>query len=736
MSSSIKQYMGRFQISPCDRLTISGKPMRLAQRNQIGYVLMAADGSGCSETFSFEVLSRMSANGDIKHEVNYFLPSEAQRRMSVSTSSIADLKPNQRKRLRGRYAFVRAYLELEELGEVRSNDEVIASKMPDICEKAVIYTEENLPDPEQTLRDADIRAGRRAKRRGSVARMSLKAVHPRTLRKWVKAYLGFGIGGLADSISNRGNRNSHFRPEERQLMMEVIRRSYLSLNCPSQETTFGDVKDAFRDRNIEMSKQGLTALRTPSREAVRKAIKGLGAYEVTLARKGPQAAEKLFRPVGRGIEVDRPFQRVEMDEWKIDLISRMADARLLELFSAEELVELGLDNSRNRWWVTVAIDCKTKCILAMSLTRNPKASSALDCLRWTTRDKGEWADAVGAVSGWPMAAAAEMVVTDHGSAFKSGPLFDACTALGIILEHSIAGLPGMRGSIERVFGTLGQGLLPRLNGRTFSSVLERGDHASEDRATLTTEDLCGALVRWVVDIYHNTPHAGLGGRTPLEQWNADHDEGNYPAKACPDEKSDRLAFGTQLTRQASKNGVTVLGVQYHSAELAAFFISKGKQVVEVRWLPQNIGKIEVRFDDEWHTLSAVSKGFDGLHAQLWIQARRALKTSDPKKLKQREDAVFNAIKAIRSMNAQRSLEFGMITQEWKPERVAQYEQNLLSGFEIEATTEQFLEAKGQYGQTLLPTEPTKQNAHEEADKPLEDRRPRRKDWAVRREDDE
>lgn len=75
----------------------------------------------------------------------------------------------------------------------------------------------------------------------------------------------------------------------------------------------------------------------------------------------------------------------------------------------------------------------------------------------------------------------------------------------------------MRGMIERLFRTAIMSLFSHLSGRVFSNVFERGDHPSEERACLTTEQLGYAIVRWVVDIYHNTPHEGLGGLTPLQQ---------------------------------------------------------------------------------------------------------------------------------------------------------------------------------------------------------------------------
>lgn len=37
---------------------------------------------------------------------------------------------------------------------------------------------------------------------------------------------------------------------------------------------------------------------------------------------------KQMRPVAQGVQVSRPLERVEMDEWKIDLITLLAQAGL------------------------------------------------------------------------------------------------------------------------------------------------------------------------------------------------------------------------------------------------------------------------------------------------------------------------------------------------------------------------------------------------------------------------
>ena len=305
-----------------------------------------------------------------------------------------------------------------------------------------------------------------------------------------------------------------------------------------------------------------------------------------------------------------------MDKQKIDLITELTNVGLLPLFTAKQLELLGLTNKKGRWWICMAIDCRTRLILGLILTKDPKSSAAARCLRMAVSDRGWLSDATGSATHWDQHAGVELISTDNGSAFKAIDFTHCCNDLGTGIERTIAGAPSMRGHIERVIQTLGQGLLPRLSGRTFSHVVERGDHPSEARACLQPEDFCFALVRWIVDIYHNTPHEGLDGRTPLEQWEADHRDGNYPLRAAPDARQKRLAFGLALTRRAGQKGVTVLGVRYHSEALADHVLRKGSRDVDARWDEEDIGAVKVRIDGAWTPVEAVYPGFDGQNARV------------------------------------------------------------------------------------------------------------------------
>ena len=91
---------------------------------------------------------------------------------------------------------------------------------------------------------------------------------------------------------------------------------------------------------------------------------------------------------------------------------------------------------------------------------------------------------------------------DNGSAYRSRHLALVCARLGVALIHARAFQPAGKGKIERFFRTLRAGWLAHLDAPVMDSI----------------EMLNRSLWAWIEGEYHHTPHRGLEGRTPLEQW--------------------------------------------------------------------------------------------------------------------------------------------------------------------------------------------------------------------------
>ncbi|MCZ4262532.1 DDE-type integrase/transposase/recombinase [Limimaricola sp. G21655-S1] len=660
----------RYALEPHDKVTVRGIEYRPISKNELGLLFIRCDGTGVAEMFPHDQLSRLVADGELKHERGRFLPAAACREAGRSSEFISDINGPIAERLHVRMAYVDAFLELERNGQVMRT------------EARVVGAQHLLQAGAISLLQKPSRPGKRSYA-GSPTSVP-KCPSPGRLLKWVRQFEAYGYAGLAGNRQKSGNRTARMSADELALMMSVV-RGYCSPQKPTKQTIYVDTQIAFKDENKLRSEASLVEFRCPSRETVRQAILKLDPFQADIARLGLEAARARHTPIDRGLDLIRPLQRVEIDEWKIDLISIMSQSGLGHLYSEEDLALLGLDGTKDRWWVSVAICATTRCILAMKLVRNPSASSAIETLQMSMQDKGSWADAVGALSPWDMAGIGELYVTDCGAAFKSKEYRAVCADLSLRIERAIAGMPWLRGWIERMFLTACMGLLPRLTGRTFSNAVERGAHKPEERAVLTSDELSFALVRWVVDIYHNTPHSGLNGATPAETWRSLVAE--YGVAPPPDLRARRLVFGTQMTRVADKSGITVMGVRYHSDALAQSVIHGRARDVAVRWLPENIGAIEAQLDGKWRTVPAVFPFFKGLAAQTWLAAARNLRAQQRTNRKFTDDIVHKAIKAIEAMNRAAEKRADLKVADWSNERIVSEEDRLFVGFNVGSSSD-------------------------------------------------
>lgn len=91
---------------------------------------------------------------------------------------------------------------------------------------------------------------------------------------------------------------------------------------------------------------------------------------------------------------------------------------------------------------------------------------------------------------------------DNGANYRSQHLALVCAKLGIALIHSRPHKPEGRGKQERWFRTVRAQFLTRLTPADTESL----------------DALNRSLWTWIEGEYHQTPHAGLDGRTPLDQW--------------------------------------------------------------------------------------------------------------------------------------------------------------------------------------------------------------------------
>ncbi len=198
------------------------------------------------------------------------------------------------------------------------------------------------------------------------------------------------------------------------------------------------------------------------------------------------------------------------------------------------------------------------------------------------------------------------VRTDFGSGFTSARMRAFMADLGVEFESTEAPYRGdlkpfVESSvryIQRVFGMFegftGHNVAHRQQMRDRVSLKDRRGKTEADllNVTMTDADLEGALDRWLAEIYANSPHRGLNGRTPnriLKDWLARGGRVNRVA--------DMGALSALLmdgeVRFVGKAGLRIDGALFCAPELGAWI---GRQVWAARHY--DLGRIVIFTADQ------------------------------------------------------------------------------------------------------------------------------------------
>lgn len=656
----------RYHLSPDDRICMDGREWRAIYTNAVGHNFRPVDGSSVAQQITHEDFHVRLERGTIEVDIGYFSPDRARARLSEEDNLLVALSKTARHRLLQREAWASKFLDFERSGRAVRTQASISNVIPEMTAELVADAVRNNPD---------------RKRRNTRQKLDFNTPPcAKSILRWTKDYEFGGLAALQDDCETSGNRFSRFLPDEVSILAEVV-RTYADISKPTKGKIVDDVKTRFDDENSRREMAGLARLRVPGRDAVYRAIGELDPFETDVARLGVEKALQKHHPVGIGLVIELPLQRVEMDEWKTDLMAFLAKIGFLAKLTPEMREEI----RKGRWYLTAAIDVATRCIIALRLSRTVSAETAIAALEMITLDKKQWSDAVGALSPWLMHGTPVEIATDNGPAFKSAAFRLAANAIRAELVRPVAGAPQLRAYIERVFRTIATKLMHRLTAYTFSDIVEKGEYDPGANAVHDADTLAFALIRWVVDIYHNTKHPGLGGETPLQAWQRlERTHGTPPP---PSLRRRRLAFGTVFERTVTNSGVRVLGVDYTCEELQRWRLHEAQRAatprkVEVRWLPSDIGGVLVKLGKQFVNVPATHEEFQGVTATELLAAGRDMRA----RIKANEEIaapiVFAALRAIREIDEHARARADIVVEDWSPERLERLERKLFTGFRI------------------------------------------------------
>lgn len=622
-----------------DRLTIESRTYQCVAVTENGLTYNTTDAPVSTLFFTFEELREKLKHPDALLERDYFLSGADDTRKFANTDIIGALPDKVQAEVVWRYAYVSTLLQFLASGRAKRTEFHIDAVLGEI-EKLV----------NEQVKAAQ--GGWSSKRAGK-EKVYRDPPCARTIFGWLHRFEAADNSplGLVPRTHLSGNRKARFDLLEMRMIGEAI-GGYLTRKRLSKRQVATDCKIKFDDKNKQRLQQGLPLLKVPSKRMIEREIAKLDPYSTYAARHGVDAANRRFLLYEEGIDAAYPMERIEIDEWCVDLISILAQRGALAGLSPEQLASL----PRGRRWLYLAIDCATRCVVGMRLAVTPSSEDAIALLADATRDKSDLAAAAGCKSGWAHYGGLKTVATDLGAAFVDDRFQAAIFDASGLPERPTGGLPHLRSRVERIFGTFGSNLVPGLAGRTFSSPKERGDYPSVETAAITDDTLIQMLILYVVDIYHNRPHRGLQGETPNNCWKRlSAEKGVVPV---PPERIRRRAFGKRLTRKVSGKGVNVFDIHYTCSALRHFHLHSHDEEVEIRVDLNDIGWIMVRVDDAWYPARSLQKCFDGVTYDDWRETSRQLAMKHRGEAVVHESTVAEALAKIVALNAAEERIFG------------------------------------------------------------------------------
>lgn len=376
-----------------------------------------------------------------------------------------------------------------------------------------------------------------------------------------------------------GQRFFHADPDSIAFAVDKA-RGYLSRLRPKYSTVFQSYLSSLHVENQSRTRK----LVPVSRKKFVSLIKKFDEFDTVASRHGYKAAVRKFMKIRRQFDIVRPGQRIEIDHMKVDLITLLSEIGALSTLPDWVIDKLKeADMLHQRIHIVAAIDVATRYILAFKASTNPKAASAVAALRMVMSDKRWVSQYVGARTPWVGRIWPEETYMDNGTEFTAGRTEAVFRTAQVAYTRPAAGDPQRRPFIESLFHSVGPLLTSYFDGRTFNSVTEKGDYDAAGHVSIDVDELIKVFLFAILDVYHNRPHAGLGGNTPHNAWVQGTQE--YEIKFPPSAPGLARIFGVAADRKIQVYGISNVGITYNNDRLQTQRRTSG-QDVEIMYDPE------------------------------------------------------------------------------------------------------------------------------------------------------
>jgi putative transposase len=212
-------------------------------------------------------------------------------------------------------------------------------------------------------------------------------------------------------------------------------------------------------------------------------------------REGRKPAHDRFGEVrGAFPGADYPLAVVQIDHTKLDI----------------ELVDDDTRKPIGRPWLTLAIDVYSRMVTGFYLSLDPPSAFSVGmCVAHSANRKEADLERLSVKGEWPIWGIMNLIHADNGKEFRSKTIAKACDEYGIRIEWRPVKTPHYGGHIERLMGTVATEI-HALPGTTFSNPKQRGEYDPAKQASMTYHELERWLTQFIVGVYHQRVHRGIG----------------------------------------------------------------------------------------------------------------------------------------------------------------------------------------------------------------------------------
>jgi putative transposase len=388
--------------------------------------------------------------------------------------------------------------------------------------------------------------------------------------KWL--HNGQSVAGIVRKIA--GNvRTPKFDQYSIDFMMDVAEKNFLKLNG----RTKADTLNLYRQQVRKLPKGSVKEIK---RSTFYTLLNNLDEYEVAVARKGRDYANNKFRTTHSKYITEFPGEIIEIDAVHVNV----------------PITQDGKSIVAKKVILYFAIDVFTRLIVGYHCSLNDSGKNS----------PSENSDAVvellkkvciPSLNRHPNAiflGKPKAVICDAGSAFNCGPVKQFLLNNQIENHITETAKPWKKPFIERFNRTLRDRFCRALPFYTDQQTtqIKKSDYCKLIKS-LSKQDFIDSLEEFIYNIYHYSPHCGLRGLTPADNFKQNIRQ-EAPAIITVNIEKVMMFHGLEDTRVYSRNkGIAVNKLQYNTPELTEFMRGTKVRKVTISYSNSDVSSITV-----------------------------------------------------------------------------------------------------------------------------------------------